>query len=64
MDPMITVVAFSATLLAAVLLSAVANRSVLSTAVVFLVEGPRCMGCCVTRALVPPGVLALTGGHR
>ncbi len=39
MDPMITVVAFSATLLAAVLLSAVANRSVLSTAVVFLVMG-------------------------
>jgi NhaP-type Na+/H+ or K+/H+ antiporter len=38
-DPMITVVAFSAALLTAVLLSALANRSVLSTSVVFLVAG-------------------------
>ncbi len=36
---MVTVVAFAATLLVAVLVSAVANRSVLSTAVVFLVAG-------------------------
>ena len=39
MDPMVVVVAFAATLLVAVLLSALANRSILSTAVVFLVGG-------------------------
>ncbi len=39
MDPVVALVAFSATLLAAVLLSALANRSILSTAVVFLVAG-------------------------
>ncbi len=39
MNPMVVVVAFSATLLASVLVSALANRSILSTAVVFLGAG-------------------------
>lgn len=39
MDPMVAVVAFAATLLVAVLVSALANRTILSTAVVFLAAG-------------------------